>query len=1385
MKRALLFIFFTLVCMSITHAADSQYGVLINGTMFVAGTESGTDTQGRMQYLASPQLSVGDLVEIVDTGNNNGRWMPAVEQYGAYTNFTMLSDTALLCNVEGCYDFYIKLSAATTDGLYIGDGSNACTQGVYYYVYDINPTGNGGTTEPTDYVDTGTLANGQVWQLTADGILTIIGDGTIADFSSSTAAPWYQYVSTIVTVILNGEYTSIGKYVFYNHSSLTKVVCTSSSVPTLASSTFSTNQLTKITALVPAEAVSMYQAAQYWKQMTIEANPDSGNEGTTTEATCYLLGNTEELGAWNLANALPMPDGTITLQLPAGTYSFKVLPQNTTWDGAMGFSALRSGCSEHITNDTDDNIIVTLADGALLFVQAIDRQLCVTGQSALPEVESTSNYAILINHERMVVTEYAGYNWPTAEYMASVQLDKGDTVRVINRAGGNASITAQLEEYGAYEQFQVDHDGYGYAYDYFVTLTAGCYDFYYKQEFSQQSYASTGWTDKLYIGNGSTNIGSTCSLGETYTGQIPATAQVQVSVTNEYENGQGYALINGYGDYNTTGPSVTYVIGSNIEIQAKPNSGYVFTEWSDGSYENPRYMQVIGDVSIAMTCTSANLLPLGILVNGGRFVRSSKHETLTGNQAQVIVHANVEAGDVIQVLNIETNDLLSPELEPYGDYQLFTLNADSGSFTCANSGCFDFYLKMNAGELQTMYVQAGTTCYDGVEYTGGSGTSSYYLVGSSEYLGEWNAESAFKMTNDSIRLTLPAGDYEFKILTQRNSWANCMGYSSLNSDCSSQGVMQDAAGNDNIRFILAEAGDVIVHVNGGLICVTGNFGDTTSTTNTYTLSFSSDWTFIMLPGIFVDDTLPTDYIQADGELQWATYNGELRAASISGWQMYDAANGFLGTQAYIVRSVGDTATLTITIPEQESVQQELSMACNYYESVHAQNANWNFIGNLYSKPYNIMDALVAQGIEAPITVWNGTGYSTYTPGIDEYTLQPFEAFFIQLPDNGPETITFSSEYFAVTDGATTASYMFDVDHQDGWTNTASMLSGYWLLDNDKVLTSPEVDLAKLSSIHVRMRTYGGTQYSQLQVTAGNNVLAIIEASKGSTMTDYEWTSTNTLTGKLPITFTCLNAGNQKGIGFESVTIEASGVGDDTSDAIAGALPGKFSVSATKQVQFSQGNLQYQASTNTWRFAENQYDVIGGANANISETYEGWIDLFGWGTGNNPTNTSTTSEDYSTFFDWGNNAISNGGNIGYSWRTLSYSEWVYLFEGRTNALSLYGLATVNGINGIIILPDEWDASQNISFASGTSNGFSQNSFTLTQWIAMETNGAVFLPMAGRRIELTYYNENELGLFWSSSVSSTENRSYAIMVNASGVNLLNDDGWTTAVSVRLVR
>ena len=209
----------------------------------------------------------------------------------------------------------------------------------------------------------------------------------------------------------------------------------------------------------------------------------------------------------------------------------------------------------------------------------------------------------------------------------------------------------------------------------------------------------------------------------------------------------------------------------------------------------------------------------------------------------------------------------------------------------------------------------------------------------------------------------------------------------------------------------------------------------------------------------------------------------------------------------------------------------------------------------------------------------------------------------------------------------------------------------------------------------------------------------------------------------------------------------------------GVLPGLFSVSATHQVHFSQGNLQYQASTNTWRFAEHQYDYVGSANHNISSTYSGWIDLFCWGTGNNPTLASTTYTDYSTFVDWGSNAIINGGNAVHQWRTLTQSEWYYLLISRTNASSKRGTGNINGVHGLIILPDSWTLPSgcpqfNPGFASN-SGDWTLNSYTLAQWAQMESAGAVFLPAAGGRYGTTVYNVGNYGNYWSSTPYNEDN------------------------------
>ena len=271
----------------------------------------------------------------------------------------------------------------------------------------------------------------------------------------------------------------------------------------------------------------------------------------------------------------------------------------------------------------------------------------------------------------------------------------------------------------------------------------------------------------------------------------------------------------------------------------------------------------------------------------------------------------------------------------------------------------------------------------------------------------------------------------------------------------------------------------------------------------------------------------------------------------------------------------------------------------------------------------------------------------------------------------------------------------------------------------------------------------------------------------------------------------------------------------------GAISGKFSVSSTKQVYFSQGNLQYQASTSIWRFAENQWDYVGDAtngnvyfgevksnNASISSSYTGWIDLFGWGTsGWNCENTCYQPWDSNNSYgkygppgeynltgsyansDWGYyNAISNGGNQSHQWRTLTQSEWNYVFNTRSTTSGIrYAKAQVNNVSGVILLPDNWSSSYfSLSNTNSKDANFSSNVISSSTWAnSLEAHGAVFLPAAGYRDVTSVNNVGGYGTYWSASWRYNNCNAYYVHFDDGN---LSPDTWASrhyGRSVRLVK
>ena len=258
--------------------------------------------------------------------------------------------------------------------------------------------------------------------------------------------------------------------------------------------------------------------------------------------------------------------------------------------------------------------------------------------------------------------------------------------------------------------------------------------------------------------------------------------------------------------------------------------------------------------------------------------------------------------------------------------------------------------------------------------------------------------------------------------------------------------------------------------------------------------------------------------------------------------------------------------------------------------------------------------------------------------------------------------------------------------------------------------------------------------------------------------------------------------------------------------LEGASYKTFSVADGRTVHFSKGNLRYNAATNTWAFASKQYLCIGEANSNISESYNGWIDLFGWGTSGwnsgatafQPWSTSETESDYYpggsatnsltgdyANADWGvYNKIINGGNKAGKWRTLTHDEWEYLIGNNTQRSGKHGLATIGGTyKGLVILPDDWTSPNGVSFTAGYGSGFTTNTYTTAQWQKMEDAGALFLPAAGYRHSTNVENIGSSGYYLSSSYNN-ESYTWCMSFYGDNVDMYNSSRYD-GQSVRLVK
>ena len=218
------------------------------------------------------------------------------------------------------------------------------------------------------------------------------------------------------------------------------------------------------------------------------------------------------------------------------------------------------------------------------------------------------------------------------------------------------------------------------------------------------------------------------------------------------------------------------------------------------------------------------------------------------------------------------------------------------------------------------------------------------------------------------------------------------------------------------------------------------------------------------------------------------------------------------------------------------------------------------------------------------------------------------------------------------------------------------------------------------------------------------------------------------------------SGHCGNIEIEGGSITAEG-GDGAGNIGAGAegecgtvtlhpINGLFSVSSTKQVRFSRGNLQSDGT-----FAVNQY----------------------------------------TYGDYFSASNSYDGPAG--WDALTTDEWNYLYQHST-----CGFATVNDIHGLIVLPNNYTGSSITEYnpQDGSRILWNDNTYSGDAWTAMENNGVVFLPAAGyiNFIGRPIYQGDEGN--YLSSFSSSSPVLFKFVNKEESVFIGGSDPWSTSIT-----
>ncbi len=387
--------------------------------------------------------------------------------------------------------------------------------------------------------------------------------------------------------------------------------------------------------------------------------------------------------------------------------------------------------------------------------------------------------------------------------------------------------------------------------------------------------------------------------------------------------------------------------------------------------------------------------------------------------------------------------------------------------------------------------------------------------------------------------------------------------------------------------------------------------------------------------------------------------------------------------------------------------------------------NSNYYGFAYS--YNLNYSASNRTINGKTVYHNNYEYSNARAW-----LNGLDGSSYQMPDWSNKG--FINSAFTESGRAKIAETLVDNSAANCYEFDDKVLSNY-----DNYLSEDTRDKVFLLSRNDVTNNYFGFAYSNFQygtrcyVPTDYGIASRLDREKvGDVWYGCEWILRSPNTGDMTGTL-CSNigyAGNSYSVydGYKQgivaaicVDLSEFGIGDIgvVSPAVDdnGALCGTFTVGVGKQVKFSKGNLQqkYSYPSAYWYlFAHEQYATLTTGNTSRSNSR---LDLLEY-------NEAEALVDFTNM-----DLLASDATL---WRKLSVDEWQYLFTSRDGAADKCGVAEVAGVNGLVLLPDNWELPSGLSFNSGVADatGYSdKNQYTRAQWREMEIAGAVFLPAAG--------------------------------------------------------